>query len=130
MWAGLMPDKNVINETYLHEMSQIVDTLAANGLYVLIDLHQDMLSSKFASYDGVPLWLLNEMPNSRFDFPWPLKNQTLNMSVFAAYITEPCGFAFQCLYKNVNSFQNYFLEYWQIISKTFYNRTNVIGYEV
>ena len=130
MWSGLMPEKDTINQTYLNEMIDIVNQLARYNFYVLIDLHQDMMSSKFASYDGVPLWLLNEMPNSRFQFPWPLKNETLNMSVFAAYITEPCSFAFQCLYKNVNGFQEYFLKYWQIVSQTFVNYPNILGYEV
>ena len=46
MWAGLMPEKNKINQTYLDEMTKIVDNLEANGLYVIIDLHQDMMSSK------------------------------------------------------------------------------------
>lgn len=46
MWAGLMPEKNKINQTYLDEMSKIIDNLESNGLYVIIDLHQDMMSSK------------------------------------------------------------------------------------
>ena len=56
-----MPSKYKINQTYLNEMVQIVDRLAAYGIYVINDLHQGMMSSKFGSYDGVPLWLLNEM---------------------------------------------------------------------
>jgi endoglycosylceramidase len=46
MWAGLMPQKNLINYTYLDEMEKIVVSLEKAGMYVIIDLHQDMLSSK------------------------------------------------------------------------------------
>jgi endoglycosylceramidase len=46
MWAGLMPKKDYVNTTYLNEMVKIVDMLEEAGLYVIIDLHQDMLSSK------------------------------------------------------------------------------------
>ena len=130
MWSGLMPAKNVVNQTYLAEMVKIVENLGQLGLYVIIDLHQDMMSSRFASYDGVPLWILDELPSSKFQFPWPLKNETLNMSVFAAYITESCGFAFQCLYRNVNNFQEHFLKYWAIVSQTFSSKSNILGYEV
>ena len=130
MWSGLMPSKNIINQTYLNEMVQIVDRLAAYGIYVIIDLHQDMMSSKFGSYDGVPLWLLNEMPRSKFEFPWPITNDTLNASLFSAYLTESCGFAFQCLYKDVNHFTFYFLEYWKTIARTFANNTAILGYEL
>jgi endoglycosylceramidase len=130
MWSGLMPKKNFINSTYLNEMVDIVNNLADVGIYTIIDLHQDMFSSKFGSYDGVPLWILNEMPNSKFDFPWPLKNSTLNVSLFAAYATESCSFAFQCLYDNTNNFTDYFELYWSIIAKTFSNTTSVLGYEL
>ena len=130
MWAGLMPEKDRINQTYLNEIIQIVDDLASFGLYTIIDLHQDMLSSKFNSYDGAPRWLIDEMPDSKFKFPWPLKNETINLSVFAAYITESCGFAFQCLYDNVNKFDDYFQQYWEIIANTFVNNTAVLGYEI
>lgn len=130
MWSGLMPEKNKINETYLNEMIQIVDNLASHGIYSLIDLHQDMMSSNFASYDGVPKWVLDEMPNSWFPFPWPLPNGALNTSLFTAYLSESCGFAFQCLYDNRNHFGDYFLQYWSTIAQTFANNTAVLGYDI
>lgn len=46
MWSGLMPTKNMINQTYLEQMVNIVDRLAFFDFYVIIDLHQDMMSSK------------------------------------------------------------------------------------
>lgn len=82
------------------------------------------------SYDGAPRWLIDLMPDSKFAFPWPLQNQTLNTSLFAAYVTESCGFAFQCLYKNVNLFGYYFQLYWTIVSKAFANRKSILGYEL
>lgn len=130
MWSGVMPAKNFINQTYLEEIVKIVDNLASFGIYTLIDLHQDMLSSNFESYDGAPSWILDELPNSKFQFPWPLKNKTIDLSLFAAYLTEPCGFAFQCLYKNTNNFGSYFNQYWATIAKTFKNNSAILGYEL
>ena len=46
MWSGVMPAKNYVNETYLDEIESMIDSLAALGIYTLIDLHQDMMSSK------------------------------------------------------------------------------------
>jgi endoglycosylceramidase len=130
MWTGLMPENNKMNQTYLDAIVSIVNSLAAHDMHVIIDLHQDMMSSRFASYDGVPLWIMNELPDSKFQFPWPLKNQTLNISLFAAYITESCGFAFQCLYRNLGNFGDYFQQYWSIIAKKFTNNTAILGYEL
>lgn len=53
-----------------------------------------------------------------------------NTSVFAAYITESCGFAFQCLYDNKNQFADYFEMYWSIVAQTFADRVNVLAYEL
>ena len=39
-------------------MIKIIDNLASYGVYVIIDLHQDMMSSQFNAYDGVPLWVM------------------------------------------------------------------------
>jgi hypothetical protein len=39
--------------TYVNEMLKIIDLLEYYGMYVIIDLHQDMMSSKFNSYDGM-----------------------------------------------------------------------------
>lgn len=46
MWSGLMPQKDTVNQTYLDEIVTIVDNLASFGMYTIIDLHQDMMSSK------------------------------------------------------------------------------------
>jgi endoglycosylceramidase len=78
----------------------------------------------------VPLWLLDEMPKSRSDFPWPLSYEAINVSLFAAYVTESCGFAFQCLYDNTNGFADYFELYWQLVSQAFAGNTAVLGYEL
>jgi endoglycosylceramidase len=53
MWSGLYPQKGQVNMTYVNEMMKIIDLLEYYGLYVIIDLHQDMMSSKFNSYDGM-----------------------------------------------------------------------------
>lgn len=46
MWSGLMPRRDYVNRTYLNEMIKVVDRLEQAGIYVIIDLHQDMISTK------------------------------------------------------------------------------------
>jgi endoglycosylceramidase len=57
---GVMPHKNHVNQTYLNEITKIVDRLASYGIYTLIDLHQDMMSSKFDSYDGFAFYFYSK----------------------------------------------------------------------
>ena len=126
MWTGLRPDIKTVNTTYLNIILKIIDDLSQRGMYVIIDMHQDMMSTKFGAYDGVPRWLVDLMPNSTFAYPWPFKKDNIG---FGAYLTDACGTAFQNLYSNKNQFQNYFSEYWGIVSNSMSKLNSVLGYE-
>ena len=126
MWAGVRPDKDTINQTYIDTMVSIINGLAEYGIYSIIDMHQDFMSTQFGSYDGVPLWVLELMPNSSFPYPWPFKKDNIG---FGAYLTDACGFQFENLYNNTNHFQDYFSEFWSIVAKSLNNVSSVLGYE-
>lgn len=46
MWSGLYPAKNQLNHSYVNEIIEIVNKLEKYGIYTIIDLHQDMMSTK------------------------------------------------------------------------------------
>jgi endoglycosylceramidase len=54
LWDGLEPQLGRIDEAYLDRIARIVGWAKAEGLYVLIDMHQDLFSVKFS--DGAPAW--------------------------------------------------------------------------
>ena len=112
----------------MQEIIRIIENLASFKIYTIIDLHQDMMSSKFNAYDGVPLWIVEQLPSPQFAFPWPFKDGS--KLIFEAYLTDACGFAFKCLYKNINNFRDYFLQYWSIIAQNLANQSSVLGYEL
>jgi endoglycosylceramidase len=62
MWAGVEPEPQQYNMTYLNIMKNIVELLQANQIFVLFDMHQDVLSSRTGSYDGIPAWLYDRFP--------------------------------------------------------------------
>ena len=43
-----------------------------HGVYALLDMHEDVLSSKFCLYDGVPRWVIDKSV-PKHAFPWPMK---------------------------------------------------------
>ena len=53
-WDGLEPEPGRIDEAYLERIAERVDWAKARGLYVLLDMHQDLYSVKFS--DGAPAW--------------------------------------------------------------------------
>ena len=54
LWDGLEPQPGKIDEAYLDRIARIVGWAKAEGLYVLLDMHQDLFSVKFS--DGAPAW--------------------------------------------------------------------------
>ena len=64
MWSGVEPEPQKYNATYLDVMKNIIELLELNHIFVLLDMHQDILSSQTGGYDGVPLWLYNRFPSS------------------------------------------------------------------
>lgn len=54
LWDGLEPQPGKINEEYLDRIARIIGWAKAEGLYVLLDMHQDLYSVKFS--DGAPAW--------------------------------------------------------------------------
>lgn len=47
MWTGAEPEANRFNQTYIDTIKTIVSKLAGRGIYTLLDMHEDVLSSKF-----------------------------------------------------------------------------------
>ena len=128
MWSGVQPaSRTTFNATYLQVLTDMVERARKHGIYVLLDMHQDVISSKFHSYDGVPRWLINKMPDSSHPYPWPLAK----LSQWAdGYLTEAVGVAFQCLYDNVAGAKDAMGIFWKKVASTFKSHDNVIGYEL
>ncbi|CAL8072926.1 unnamed protein product [Calicophoron daubneyi] len=129
MWSGVMPLKSTVNQTYLEEIEKIVDLCEKYGLYVLLDMHQDELSSKFNSYDGVPLWLMNEFPriSSDYKYPWPFEKPPTRK--FYNYLTYACAECAEQLYTNLSIFK-YWGDFWEVVADRFKQKNNVLGYEL
>ena len=57
-WQNIEPQMGVYNEKYLKSLDRIFDLAAKYGVYILLDMHQD-LYSKFdgdSVGDGAPGW--------------------------------------------------------------------------
>ena len=54
-WAKLEPAPKKYNEAYLDSVSDLLDRCAQYGIYVFLDMHQDLFSS-VTNGDGAPPW--------------------------------------------------------------------------
>lgn len=148
MWPGVEPnERGVYDQTYLDNIERIVTNMKNNDIYVILDFHQDLLHRKFCG-EGVPdyvydLCVKNE-PKDTQPFPLPAVNFTYPLdsdgnpsldscltSMFATYyMSNEVGYAFQCLYDNVDNLWDALAGYWVTVAKRFSTFENVLGYEL
>eukprot|EP00750_Incisomonas_marina_P017671 INCI2329.2.p1 GENE.INCI2329.2~~INCI2329.2.p1 ORF type:complete len:340 (-),score=46.71 INCI2329.2:781-1800(-) len=129
MWTGFNPSEGYFNETYAREVVKLVDRLADHGVYTLLDMHQDVFSSKYCLYDGVPLWVVNKS-TPRHPFPWPLKGDCLSRSWGLNWAAEASSHAAQDLYDNTNGMLDDMANFWKRSAEIWANKPSVIGYDI
>ncbi len=57
-WAGLEPEPGKYDEAFLRELDEKISWAAANDLYVIIDMHQDLWGVGVPGARGAPAWAL------------------------------------------------------------------------
>ena len=130
MWSGFNPARGVFNTTYLEAVKAIVEGLADRGIYTLLDMHEDVLSSKFCLYDGAPLWVVDKASPPKHAFPWPLKGNCSERFWMANTLTEAAASAYQDLYDNTRGMLDDMAAFWARGAQAFAATPSVLGYEL
>jgi len=126
MWEGAEPVEGVYNETYIDILENIIQRLGDRGIFVILDMHQDVLSSLYAAYDGIPRWLADEFPEPTNPYPWPLEEIT---SWAMGYLTQACSEGFQHLYNNTYEGLDKWGAFWVKLANRLGHHPNLLGYE-
>ena len=53
-WDGVEPMPGIYDEEYLNRIAEVVEVAKQSGIYVFLDMHQDLYSAKYI--DGAPAW--------------------------------------------------------------------------
>ncbi|KAF8565342.1 hypothetical protein P879_10773 [Paragonimus westermani] len=130
MWTGVVPQQSVVNEEYLTKIEEIVDLCAEYGIYLLFDMHQDVLSTAFGTYDGIPLWFGNQLrkPQKLFSYPFPLMEPPTEW--FKNYLTYSSVDCAQKIYQNSTGAWIHWDDFRSVIAERLINKSNVLGYEL
>lgn len=59
IWSGIEPEPGIYDEEYLNQIDQLISWAEEAGLYLLLDMHQDLFGQKFS--DGAPDWATLDM---------------------------------------------------------------------
>ncbi len=117
-WSAIEPEPGIYNESYLDLVEERVNWAEDFGLYVILDMHQDVYSSKFGG-NGAPLWAVwDDNISYKSVEPWWFNYiQPAVIRAFKNFWTE-------------EYLQNHFKDAWTNVADRFSNSSTVIGYEI
>jgi endoglycosylceramidase len=124
IWAAVEPSPGHYDDAYLASVADTVQTLAAHGIYSLLDFHQDLYNEKFQG-EGAPAWAVQDggLPNPALGFPAnyfanPAENHAWD--AFWGNLPAPDGVGLQVHYARA----------WAHVAAYFAGSPSVLGYEV
>ena len=124
IWDGLEPEPGVFNEQYLLEIDKRIKWAADNGVFVVLDMHQDLYSVKYS--DGAPEW-------ATLDEGKP--HQAGEIWSDAYMISEAVQTSFDNFWDNKPApdgigVQDHYANLWKHIASRYRHNPTVIGYDI
>jgi endoglycosylceramidase len=124
IWDGVEPEPGKYDEKYLDKLQEQVNWATQNGLYVMLDMHQDLYSREYS--DGAPKWatLTDNLPHAT-GFIWS----------DSYFMSGAVQHAFDNFWANKPvsdgiGVQDHYAKMWQHIAKRFSGNNTVIGYDI
>ena len=123
-WDAIEPQKDNFDAAYLDRVEQRVNWYTSRGMYVMLDMHQDLYSI-FLGGDGAPEWACRTNGATPISLPggspWWLKN--IDATVVNSWINF-------WQYTNHKDLQDHYILAWKKVAERFKNNPYVIGYDL
>lgn len=153
MWEAVEYSLGKYNDTYLSIITNMINALGEQGIYTLVDAHQDVFARKICG-EGVPDYYAANLtdkcegpfggifqmlgacnPFSELHYQDDQNGNPLlsdcAKKMFAWYYSTPeAADAFSRLYTNKDSYQDWFLKYWDHVTKTIGGNPYIVGYDI
>lgn len=123
-WDGAEPEPGKLDYGYLEKVKRYVKLAAENGIYVLLDMHQDLFAQKFI--DGAPDWAcldegLPHPENCKLWYEAYLESDAIIRAADNFWANKPAEDGVGLL--------DHYAAMWKEIARTFDGCPNVIGFE-
>lgn len=123
-WDAVEPEPGKYDEAYLHGVKDVITDAQKQGLYVLVDMHQDLWSVLYA--DGAPEWATltdgaRHPEECAIWFEAYLSSDAINNAADHFWKNDPAEDGVGLL--------DHYAAMWEKISETFAECKNIIGFE-
>lgn len=119
-WASIEPEEKHYNTELIAEHVRFVRECEKLGIYVILDMHQDLFTKGPKSGDGAPKWALDKSIK--------LKREFIIWAEGYFYM-DSVQQAFNDFWENRNGIQDKFIETWKYYSGCFSECGNIIGFD-
>eukprot|EP00732_Lithocolla_globosa_P004101 Lithocolla_globosa_v1_NODE_3609_length_1623_cov_76.809949.p1 type:complete len:483 gc:universal NODE_3609_length_1623_cov_76.809949:48-1496(+) len=145
-WEGFERSPGVYDMQYLEATMDVIQRLGERGIYVFLDMHQDVYGRKYCG-NGFPDWSVKVDPETEYYAPFPapvldcefeldeetgrIKPEDCAKFPFwgNAYFTNVTCSIYQSFWDDVEGVQTMYVETWRQIAMYFAGNENVIGLE-
>jgi endoglycosylceramidase len=124
IYAAVEPRPGVFSASYVDSIASTVSLLAREGVYSLLDFHQDQLSTGFGG-EGFPAWSVetNGLPPRRYVFPLGYTDSAALDAAFDNFWADRAG-------PGGVGLQQRYAAAWQYVARRFAGNPWVLGYDV
>jgi endoglycosylceramidase len=123
-WDGFEPEPGVYNEAYLKEIDKRIAWAKENGVFVVLDMHQDLYGVKFGN--GAPKWAtLDENKKHTEGAIWSdsyMLSESVQTSFDNFWLNKPAPDGI--------GLQDHYAALWKHVAKRYANNSTVIGYDI
>ena len=155
IWESVEREPGVYDMEYLDKVEEIINKLGENGIYTMVDAHQDAFARNFCG-EGVPHFYVNQLSYdtecsaslvtqflgftgtcktlSYFSFNFdenglPLIDDCKKHSFIEYHFLAEFSSAYRQFYLNEANVQDKFVEFWKVVATKFKGNKYVIGYD-
>jgi endoglycosylceramidase len=118
-WKALMPTQGVVDRAYLSRVLAITKVMEEEGMYYLLDMHQDLWSERFEGNgapdwatkdDGIPFTSLGGFPNN--------------------YLSQAVGRSFTSFYTNRDGIRDAYRTAWETVARAVRGKPHALGFDL
>ena len=121
-WDAAEPSPGAIDQAYFDRVAQRLDWFAANGIAVMLDLHQDVYAHRYCC-DGAPAWAIR-------DDGLPFTMQTVwSLNYFQPAVERAFDNLFAYAPPN-RDLQDHYGDVWVALARRFHAHPAVVGYDL
>ncbi len=124
IWSGIEPEPGLYDEKYLLQIDLLVDWATEAGLFVLLDMHQDLYGQKFS--DGAPDWATLDMGLPHLSGSVWSDSYMISPAVQAAFD----NFWDNALASDDIGIQDHYANMWKMLAKRYKHDQGVIGFDL